>query len=217
MMKNQIIKTFEKWKIDELHQTFKLKKMERETLLLKNWVHGDILLFENERLSVLEKLRFQLQQNAAFWNEDELKFFFISQLISFVDFTSDRFKVFTQRPMNVTINNVILKGVVDFVIATGIGEPQSPFFFLHEYKQERKGANDPLAQLLSEMLAAQALNKNKFPLYGCYVLGRFWFFVVLEGVEYSVSNAFNAADQDIFKIASILHRTKTYINKILES
>lgn len=94
MMKNQIIKKFEKWKIDELHQTFNLKKIENEAILLKNWVHGDRLLFENEQLLALEKLRFQLQQNAAFWNEDELKFFFISQLISFVDFTSDRFKVF---------------------------------------------------------------------------------------------------------------------------
>lgn len=216
-MKNQIIKTFEKWKIDELHQTFKLKKMEDETLLRKNWLYEEILNIEKTTHDVIEKLRFQLQQNAAFWNDDELKFFFISQLISIVDFTSDKYKVFTQRPMSATIDNVVLKGVVDFVIATGIGEPQSPFFFLHEYKQERKGANDPLAQLLSEMLVAQALNKHKFPLYGCYILGRFWFFVVLEGTEYCISNAFNAADQDIFKVVSILHRTKKYINQVLEN
>lgn len=128
-MKNQIIKTFEKWKIDELHQTFKLKKMEDETLLRKNWLYEEILNIEKTTHDVIEKLRFQLQQNAAFWNDDELKFFFISQLISIVDFTSDKYKVFTQRPMSATIDNVVLKGVVDFVIATGIGEPQSPFFF----------------------------------------------------------------------------------------
>ena len=49
------------------------------------------------------------------------------------------------------------------------------------------------------------------PLYGCYVIGRNWFFMVLQGTEYAVSNALNASDDDIYQIIAILRQVKTYI------
>ncbi len=52
-------------------------------------------------------------------------------------------------------------------------------------------------------------------MYGCYVMGRFWFFVVLHQSEYAVSNAYNASDEDIFKIVPILKKVKEYINVLL--
>lgn len=214
-MKNSTNKTFEKWKIDELHQTFKLKKHYDNFPLLQEWLNVDVSILNTEDRKTLEKLRSELAKNAAFWNEDELKFFFIGQLISVIDYTSEHFKVFTQRPLSAEVNGTLMKGVVDFVIATGIGEPQNPFFFIHEYKQERKGANDPLAQVLSEMLVAQQLNNDNFPLYSCYVLGRFWFFIVLDHENYAVSNAYNASDEDIIKIAAILRKSKENIEKHL--
>jgi hypothetical protein len=48
------------------------------------------------------------------------------------------------------------------------------------------------------MVAAQVQNKDNEVLYGCYVSGRNWFFVVMEGKNYVVSNAFNATNDDIF-------------------
>jgi hypothetical protein len=54
------------------------------------------------------------------------------------------------------------------------------------------------------MVAAQVQNKDNEVLYGCYVSGRNWFFVVMEGKNYAVSNAFNATNDDIFQLYAIL-------------
>ena len=44
-------------------------------------------------------------------------------------------------------------------------------------------------------------------------VGRNWFFVVLEGREYAVSDAFVATQEDIFQIAGILQAVKRYVQK----
>ncbi|MCB1189797.1 MAG: hypothetical protein H7A23_00860 [Leptospiraceae bacterium] len=33
-----------------------------------------------------------------------------------------------------TVNGVEIKGYADFMVATGIKEPQKPYFFIQEYK-----------------------------------------------------------------------------------
>ena len=48
-------------------------------------------------------------------------------------------------------------------------------------------------------------------MYGCYVIGRNWFFLVLNGTEYAVSDAFVATQTDIYQIIAILRQVKTYI------
>ncbi len=60
------------------------------------------------------------------------------------------------------------------------------------------------------------LNDKKHLLYGCYVLGRFWFFVVLDGTDYAVSNAYNASDDDIYQIVALMREAQNYILAILE-
>lgn len=179
-------KTFEKWKIDELHQLFGLSRVFPDFEPLSNWLDTETAELTQTDRQALEKIRIDLLENAENWNEDELKFFFISHLVSIADLKTRSVKIFTQRPLTALINGIKLTGVVDFVLATGIAEPQEPYFFLHEYKQERKGSNDPLAQLLAEMLTAQHLNHEPRPIYGCYVMGRFWFFVVLTGTRYGI-------------------------------
>jgi len=67
------------------------------------------------------------------------------------------------------------------------------------------------------MVAAQKLNNDNQPLYGCYVMGRLWFFVVLEGIEYSTSLAFDATKDDIKEIFGILQNTKGLILKLINS
>jgi hypothetical protein len=68
------------------------------------------------------------------------------------------------------------------------------------------------------MLAVQALNNNANPIYGCYVLARNWYFVVLNGKKYSVSQPYISTLQDgILQIFKMLRYVKTYIieqNKI---
>ncbi len=41
-------------------------------------------------------------------------------------------------------------------------------------------------------------------LYGCFVVWRNCFFVMFEGKEHAVSNAYNAAGNEIFQIFAIL-------------
>jgi hypothetical protein len=66
-------------------------------------------------------------------------------------------------------------------------------------------------------LAAQELNTTPHVLYGCYVLGRNWFFVVLEGRQYAVSDAFVSSQDDIFQILSTIKEAKKLIEEILSN
>jgi hypothetical protein len=66
--------------------------------------------------------------------------------------------------------------------------------------------------MLGAMLIGQAKNNNDKPVYGCYVQGRFWFFTVLEGKNYVVSNAYNASEiDDAQKIIFVLRKLKKII------
>lgn len=69
--------------------------------------------------------------------------------------------------------------------------------------------------LLVTMLAAQKLNHDGKPVYGCYVMGRLWFFVVLQGGDYAGSLAYDATKDEIKDIFSILKKTKAIIVKLI--
>jgi hypothetical protein len=66
------------------------------------------------------------------------------------------------------------------------------------------------------MLVAQDINERKIPIYGCYVRGRFWFFLVLNKKEYCFSDAFVATRKDIFDIFRILRCLKQIIIQITD-
>ncbi len=208
------MKSFEQWQYEELELTFGLERL-YEYEPLQAWLTEKCELVEPLK-SQLERLRQELVYGADAWNEDELKFFFISPVIHLVDFTSKKFRAFTQRPlaakkMDVRGNEVELKGRVEFVVAIGKQNPREPFFFLHEYKPEKRRDTDPLGQLLAAMLAARELNPVKHTLYGCYVIGRYWYFVILDGDKYAVSQSFDATQDDIFNIYCILKACKGYV------
>ncbi len=154
----------------------------------------------------LAKLRRLLIQNIDAWNEDEYKFMFISRFIGLAEFVSENYKVFTQRPLSVKYDHEAktTEGNVDFMLAKGQQIPRKPHFFLHEYKPEKRRDNDPLGQLLIAMVAAQLQNNDEKPIYGIYLNGRNWFFVVLEGQSYAVSDPFVATTTDIFDLFAVL-------------
>jgi hypothetical protein len=207
---NQIMRNFESWETQDLETEFGLVQL-RQMSLLDNWLESTTTLNENET-NLVEYLRNKLLDNADFWNEDELKLQFIAPLLLVVNFDMPNYKVFSQRPLSATINGIEIGGRVDFMLAKGKQKPVQPYFFIHEYKQEsKKGSSDAKGQLLSELLAAYHRNDSHFPLYGCYVIGRNWFFVILDSEKYAVSNAFNASDKDIYQIIAILRQVKTNI------
>jgi hypothetical protein len=194
-------KAFETWLYEEVEQAFGLVRLRTKPILEQ---------FENlSPASVdetIENLRLCLLDYVDTWNEDELKFMFISRFIGLVNFVSPHYKVFTQRPMSVKYDNgtKTTSGKVEFMLAKGKQIPQKPFFFLHEYKQENRKDNDPLGQLLIAMVAAQVQNADNETLYGCFVSGRNWFFIVLEGKEYAVSRAYDATQKTIYQLFAIL-------------
>lgn len=172
--------------------------------------------------SQTEELRVLLSKNVETWNEDELKMMFIAPFLSEFKFNnSPSYRVFTQRQFSIQTAEVEANGRVEWFIATGKQTPKKPFFFLLEYKSEflseKTSENDPLGQLLIAMVDAQILNEDtKKPLFGCYMIGRFWFFVILIEKEYSVSKSYDATQtDDLSEIVVILERVKIHINKEL--
>lgn len=208
------MRSFENWETQDLEMEFGLYRNYNSSLL-EEWLTATTELDSYEELRVA-RLREKFFKYSDYWNEDELKMQGISPMIDIVDFTSEGFNVFSNRPLSATINGTEIGGRVDFLIAKGHQKPVPPYFFIHEYKQEtKKGSSDPKGQLLSELLVAQHRNNIEMPLYGCYVVGRSWFFLVLDGKEYAVSDAILASSNDIIKIIAMLREMKIRICNVL--
>jgi hypothetical protein len=208
-------KSFESWIIDDIESEFGLERLD-EMQALDQWLAAPINISDKDREQLLA-LRQHLRMNVDGWNEDELKFYFLGPLMFLIGFDGKRFKSFLQRSLKAVIGDIELSGKVDFMLATGKTVPKIPYFFFHEYKRKRGRNNDPLGQLLAEMLVAQVLNEHKGLLFGCYMLGEDWYFVVLDGKHYAISLAFDSNKDDIFNIVAILQQVKTYIHAILEA
>jgi hypothetical protein len=197
-------KSFETWEYEEVENRFGLKRIKKHPLL-EEWISTPQKIKETQEL-FLKLIQERLIDNADAWNEDELKMFFIAPLLSQIPLEFADFKPFTQRTLTAKFPEMDLEitGKVEFLMAKGKQRPKQPYFFLHEYKQERKRENDPLGQLLIAMVAAQHNNEIKMPLYGCYVIGRDWYFVILHQKEYSVSLSFDGTKPELYQIHAIL-------------
>ncbi|PWK29475.1 hypothetical protein LV89_00315 [Arcicella aurantiaca] len=203
------MKPFERWTFEDVEETFDMKRIKNHPVLT-DWLNAQ---FEGDDYVTnrLEVLKNRLIDNVESWNEEELKYQFLGLLMDLVGMDNEKYKAFLGRKLSANVNGEILSGNVDFVIATGKVEPKHPFFFIHEYKQEKKKDNDPLGQLLVAMVAAQIRNNDNRPIYGSYIVGRLWFFVCLIEKEYSVSLAYDATQDDLSNIYAILKQANRYI------
>jgi hypothetical protein len=203
------MKKFSDWKREEVEDVFLLTEVE-ELSVLQNWIayRSDISDHENQQLT---KLCNRLRKHVLDWNEEELKIQFIALLLDLVDYNQKNSKAFFERTLEVKVNNDVLKGNVECIIAKGKRSPKAPFFCLHEYKKEIDSSNDPLGQVLIAMVAAQMINQDSEPLYGVYIVGRFWHFLVLHKKNYCLNLALDATKQN--DIESIFLMLK-FIKKI---
>jgi hypothetical protein len=181
---------------------------------LDQWLQSEIPLSDYEA-KTLHELRSLLVLNAPGWNEQELALHFIGPLLSLVHFTEPyRFNLFAERQISAVIptsaDEIELSGAPAGIIATGFREPEIPMFAFTEYKRQLDPEGDPAGQTLAAMLVGQRLNPNPIPLYGCYVIGRDWFFMVLEQNHYVISHGHNALQppelEDILRIFKNLKR-----------
>lgn len=199
------VKPFKDWQAEEVERTFGVTRLKKMDLIDELLAVPTVIDSEPLRTTI-DTYRKEADWRIEAWNEDEYKFLFIAPFLKLVNFTSDYFSVFTQRPMSVLYDNdtKITSGKVEWMLARGRQIPEEPHFFLHEYKPEKNRDNDPLGQLLIAMIGSQRLNKDEKPVYGIYINGRNWFLVVLDGVNYATSQPFVISTDDIFDLFYIL-------------
>lgn len=174
---------------------------------------ADISDFER---NILARYQQVLDFNVHDWNEQELSLNFIGPLFALVDFSTYEFNHFAQRDIEATVDDILLYGRVDGMIASGRREPELPYFAFQEYKRNLDPNGDPAGQCLAAMLVGQALVciaepvEPTKPVYGCYVVERDWYFMTLEGREYAITKGHNALDSeelpDIFRLLKALRQ-----------
>ena len=208
------VSRFYKFRADIVINTFGIKRV-KQCKILSNWLDAeyDLDIFE---LNTLDKALARYESLATGWNEEELKMHFISPVLSVADTNIENIcKTYFERPLSGIINQYQLNIVTDCMIAQPklAGDPDKPYFFLQEFKQsQRFGRTDPEGQMLVAMLLAQQENADNKPMYGCYVIERNWFFTTLFGLDYCVSQQYNATRKDdLLQIVFILRKLKELI------
>jgi hypothetical protein len=210
---------FKYWTRDKLRERFGLKRLKNNPILME-WLEAKMELTDFE-ITYLKFLQNALKEYVDYWNEEEVKLKFIGHLITLVQFDTENLSAFAERELSGTVDGEELSGFPDLMVARGKQEVHNPFFFLHEYKKELdNNTPDPAGQLLSAMLLAYEKNKDVLqmaekPIYGTYVVGRQWFFVVLKDREYAISLAYDAThDEELLNILCIMKVARQKIREI---
>ena len=194
----------------QLIDIFKLTRLvgNQSSALMQSWLDCETTLNQGEQY-LFDLIFNDAYQNIDGWHEEDLKMKFICfvlRLGNLVD--NDRFHTYFERTLESTIDGHFLKVKTDFMLAIGILDmPQIPYFHFQEYKRQTDPNGNPIAQVLEAMLIAQTLNANNQPIYGAYVIGKFWNFIVLENKTYSLSKTFDCTEHDdLVKIIAILRK-----------
>ncbi|MCB1190886.1 MAG: hypothetical protein H7A23_04190 [Leptospiraceae bacterium] len=198
------------WSEAELIDTFALTKTKFDSPLLKEWLETTTTLDEFEN-KVFSNILAEVRVNIEAWNEEDLKMNFIAFVISLANLkTTDRVRTYYEKTIEAEVSGYYLKIKCDFMVAKGILDMvKVPYFHFQEYKRDKDPYGDPMAQLIEAFLIAWERNKNGKPLYGCYVVGRFWYFVTFEDKKYCASQAFDSTDKkDLLQIIAILRKFK---------
>ena len=200
-------KSFEKWKTQEVEMEFGIS-ISRKNQMLQDLITSETK-FDTKEREQIENLRALLFDMILSWNEYDMSIMFIGPLFSLIEVQNRQYRTFFNFTLKAILNNKEINGRVDGMLAKGWQIPTKPLFFLQEYKSESGPNGDPLGQLLIEMVTAQALNNEpEQAIYGCYIIGRNWFFVVLEANKYAVSKAYDATEKEVYEIISILKKIK---------
>ncbi len=207
------MKPFSKWTVPDIEEEFQLT-LDPDFQELRSWLQ-EVSEATPDEIAHLQQLSQKLALRVRDWNEEELKVSFIALILDMIDFYDAAYRPFMEREVSVEYaENKKLWGIVGFLVAQGKHAPKEQFFFIHEYKKQLDTSNDPLGQLLAEMVAAQTINQHPHPIYGAYIIGRHWYFVILDGNVYSESLAYDATKDEIMTIFGILRHTKEIIHQL---
>lgn len=189
---------FRNWNLAKLNKRFHLER-QMQMSLLDEWLKAVYDISETDNY-FLHRIQENLSENLFNWNEQELSTGFIGPMLAWVKFTDKHSNLFEERPFSGIVDGEELSGEPDAMIAWGRDEPEKPFFCFKEYKKEIDPSGDPVGQCLAAMLAAQAVNEHRYPVYGIYVAGQNWHFMVLKDRQYAVSPPYSATTEKIQEI-----------------
>jgi len=203
--------TFKQLTRNILKDVFGLKQFRKHEVLDK-WIE----ISKNQTISQFEeqsllRLQSSLQDRGSSWNEFELSEWFIGPLITLIDYNTEDNNLFAFHEITAQVGNYELVGKPDVIFARGIDSPQIPYFFFHEYKKQTDPDGNPQTQLLGAMLAAQSLNNNGKPIYGIYVVGKIWCFIILKDNQWCETNPYHATDEELFDIFKMLKALRQII------
>ncbi len=207
--------TFKDWTLTTLEKAFDLKQVWQSDLL-DTWQKMPCKISKTDK-AILLRLQKSLVHGGRGWNETELENKFISPVIMLADIDDDTIGYFLARPLSATVGDYQLSGIVDGMIATGLREPNIPLFCLHGYKRSIENQGTPDAQVLAAMLVARELNQHSQPIYGLFVVGLVWNFMVLEENNYCISHNYNADGIELQRIFKMLKSLKTLVSPSLPS
>ncbi len=201
-------KSFEKWKAQEVENEFGLKRIFKNHRLLDVLLEKENDIIDFDPIEI-KKLQERLAKMEFAWNEFEFQTFFINPILQIVGFQKLKYRIFLENNLKTQLKGKAISGRVNMMLAKNWQIPSNPFFFIEQYKTLTNPNGDPIGQLLIEMVTAQALNNEpEEPIYGCYIIGRNWFFVVLENGKYAISKAYDATETDIYDIVGIFKKIK---------
>jgi len=185
--------------LDKLDEYFNLEFVKDEKLF--DTIFNFEYQFSKEENIFLQNLIDRNLQFVDFYTEEELKMKFLSFILNRVDFYSNGIKDWYERGLKGKVGDVIFNGTTDFMVATGLTEPKTPYFFIQEFKKT-KISSLPLPQLLAEMIVALELNSTS-SIFGAYIIGKRWDFVYLEKIEKNSYRYSIAESLDSFKFSDL--------------
>ena len=205
---------FKEWSLTKLDKTFDLIQiLADECQVLQNWqARAKTIEITDFEQQILLNLQAPLIWAGKAWNEAELENKFISPLLMTAKIDDRKIGYFLERPLAGVVNDYTLSGIVDGMIAKGLREPEIPWFCMHEYKRSVDNEGNPDAQALAAMLVAKEKNANQNPVFGLYIVGSIWNFMVLNiDNSYCVSENYDASNKGIFSIFAMIKAVKTII------
>lgn len=168
--------SFSNIKFSELTKIVSLKKV-RKPEIFNSWFEADYDLnsLDIEYLTNLIDEHYLLVPS---YSEEDLKVKFIAPILNKVKFNRNGINDFYNANIRGEVNSVEFNGFADYVVAVGIKEPEKPYFFIQEFKptQFDKDVED---QLFVELLTGMSINQTNV-LRGAYIIGRNWYFVIME-------------------------------------
>ncbi len=219
---------------ENVNEAFSLIQQFKKSDLLDKWIKRakmmEITIEEKDKLTNLQD---KLLIYGKAWNVQELKERFISPITELVDFYNFelKFGAFSHRYLESTLHNTLVRGQVDWIVASGQYQPKQPFFFVNTHMHDGIHGIDPVGKLLATLHIAKVINQTpvkpslfnpnpsvieNIPLYGAYVIGSLWYFVRLKGNEYYISPAYDATyTEELNNIFRMLKAQKVMITDLV--